>query len=142
MSISDVFTVLNLPEPPNSLPSATEKAIVALGMSDGRTPTPKERHSGTTEEEAERRQRPLHAGLKPKHFIWKEHGSSRLRASLRLSEQVRGYSWLRSIRYKMRRTQTHNLCSKKTCVTHRREREIPRFLLTYVFGTRWFFNPV
>lgn len=39
---------------------------VALRPSDGITPTPKERHSGTTEEEAEQRQRPLHAGLTPK----------------------------------------------------------------------------
>lgn len=49
---------------------ASSTYCCSLRMTDGRTPTPKERHSGTTEEEEEeeeeQRQRPLHAGIKPK----------------------------------------------------------------------------
>lgn len=79
----------------HSLTPTTAKTTVALRPSDGITPTPKERHSGTTEEEAEQRQRPLHAGLTPKQEETQRNGLGAHEP--RLSEQAQGYSWLRSM---------------------------------------------
>lgn len=88
-----------------SLTPATAKTAVALRPSDGITPTPKERHSGTTEEEAEQRQRPLHAKA-GRDAAKKGVGAH----EQRLSEQAQGYSWLRSMPPWTRWMLTHNLC--------------------------------